>query len=134
MISKLSLPSVKLWLFCFSLLALYAIAHCEWGTNQQARYELARAIVLKGKFAIDERYTHTLDWSKYGEHYYSNKAPGSSFLVVPPLWAAVQIERWLGKNPENLDEFHNRIADIFGSGIPGVILAFLLLFYLEGFK
>lgn len=54
--------------------------------NELPRAYLTQAIVEEGTFAIDtgvERWGTTADVSPAGDHLYSNKAPGSSFLAVP---------------------------------------------------
>ncbi len=54
--------------------------------NELPRVYLTWAMVEEGRFAIDtgvERWGTTVDVSPVGDHQYSNKAPGSSFLAVP---------------------------------------------------
>lgn len=58
-------------------------------TNSASRVYLTMAIVDYGKFQIDEclaLYGDTLDKAVYGGHYYTDKAPGTSFLFVPVAW------------------------------------------------
>jgi len=51
--------------------------------NQTSRFDLVRAIVEDGSFRIDPYHENTGDKSFAGGHYYSDKAPGASFLAVP---------------------------------------------------
>jgi len=60
--------------------------------NELPRVYLVKAIVDDHTFAIDRGVRElgpTSDLAKYGEHYYQNKAPGSSLLAVP-FYAAVK--------------------------------------------
>ena len=82
--------------YCYFLLFLlffvsYAYFFQGGGWNQNARISLTRAIIHHGSFTIDYfredseemDFVNTGDWAFYGGHYYSNKAPGLSFLAVP---------------------------------------------------
>ncbi|HEY4690062.1 MAG TPA: hypothetical protein VIK33_12175 [Anaerolineae bacterium] len=53
----------------------------DWGVN--SKMDLTLAIVDEGTFAIDHYYQNTGDYAVYKGHYYSDKAPGASFLAVP---------------------------------------------------
>lgn len=53
----------------------------EW--NQNSRMDLTLALVEKGTFAIDDYYENTGDYAVYGDHIYTDKAPGTSLLGVP---------------------------------------------------
>ncbi len=119
------------WIFLSMLFATYVVASTTWGVNQASRYELTRSIVLDGKFNIDGREHVTLDWSRYDGHYYSNKAPGSSFLAVVPFFAAVQLEKTLGFDPRTLDELNQKVVDAFASALPTVVMVAFLILYLE---
>jgi hypothetical protein len=71
-----------------ALLYLYAFPYFPdiRSANELPRVYLTRAMVEEGTFAIDtgvERWGTTVDVSPSGDHFYSNKAPGSSFLAVP---------------------------------------------------
>jgi hypothetical protein len=54
--------------------------------NELPRVFLTQAMVDHGTFAIDHGgalVRNTADVSQWGDHYYSNKAPGSSMLAIP---------------------------------------------------
>src|SRR5262245_62035968 len=53
-----------------------------WSTN--SRFDLTRAIVERGTVAIDAFHENTGDKSERDGHYYCDKAPGLSWLAVPP--------------------------------------------------
>lgn len=63
------------------------------GWNQNANFDLTRAIVERGTLAIDAYRSNTYDVSFHGGHTYANKAPGLSLLAVPPYAALYAIER-----------------------------------------
>src|SRR5262249_39020906 len=72
------------------------------------------------------------DWSKRDGHYYTNKAPGSSLVILPFYAAFVAVEKAMGLDPlENGLELKNESrADLFGTALPSVLLSFFLLRYL----
>ncbi|MFA9401878.1 MAG: hypothetical protein ACERKY_02305 [Anaerolineales bacterium] len=57
--------------------------------NQNSRIDMVMAIVDDGTFMIDQYVENTVDYAKVGDHYYSDKAPGVSFLGVP-LYAGLK--------------------------------------------
>jgi hypothetical protein len=81
------------------------------GWNQNANFDLTRAIVERHTFAIDAYADNTFDVSPFRGHIYANKAPGLSLLgciVYAPLyaiervsgvdvndWPAVTLNQWL---------------------------------------
>ncbi|MGQ9894992.1 MAG: hypothetical protein ACUVSY_14420 [Roseiflexus sp.] len=72
------------------LLACYAYFPPRWADwNQNSRLNLTLAIVDDRSFQIDRLVANTGDYAKYNGHYYSDKAPGTSFLAVP-VYAAIR--------------------------------------------
>lgn len=65
------------FLFIFSLFSYWT------GWMEYSSLDLTRAVVDEGRFEIDSYYNNTGDRSFYEGHYYSNKAPGLSFLSTP---------------------------------------------------
>jgi len=66
------------------LLFSYAYFFPRWADwNMNSRFDLVLAIVDKGTLAIDDYYQNTGDYASYKGHFYSDKAPGVSFLGVP---------------------------------------------------
>jgi len=65
-------------LLCY---AYYLPRRVDW--NQNGRLDQVLAIVDQGTFVIDAYVGNTGDYAHFGEHYYSDKAPGVSFLGVP---------------------------------------------------
>jgi hypothetical protein len=74
----------KEWLLFAILLICYAYFFPRWASwSQNSRLDLVMAIVDRGTLAIDEYYQNTGDYAYYNGHYYSDKAPGLSFVAIP---------------------------------------------------
>jgi hypothetical protein len=72
-------------LLCFT----YFFPH--WADpNQNSRLDMVVAVVEDGTFQIDKYVHNTVDYAKVGEHYYSDKAPGTAFLGIP-LYAGLKV-------------------------------------------
>jgi len=54
--------------------------------NTASRYALLSAIVDHDTLNIDASHNDTIDRAEFNGHYYSNKAPGASFLGIPVYW------------------------------------------------
>jgi hypothetical protein len=66
------------------LLICYGFFFPRWASwSQNSRLDLVLAIVDEGQLSIDSYYENTGDYAYYRGHYYSDKAPGQSFLSVP---------------------------------------------------
>lgn len=74
--------------------ATYAYFYQAGGWNQNSRFDLVRAMVEEGRASIDSYHRNTGDKACRGpdgrcvkagpeDHYYSDKAPGASWLAVP---------------------------------------------------
>src|ERR1051326_9594186 len=71
------------WLFLLTFFAAaYFYAGAGW--NQNATFDLTRAIVERHTFAIDAYAGNTGDVSYARGHVYANKAPALSFLAAIP--------------------------------------------------
>jgi len=83
MVQGIEMKGKTLWVFLV-LLAVYACFFPRWAEwNQNSRMDLTMAIVEQGTFAIDDYYENTGDYAVYGDHVYTDKAPGTSFVAVP---------------------------------------------------
>ena len=71
------------WLFLLSFI-VSAYFHSGGGWNQNAQFDLTRAIVERHTFAIDAYASNTGDRSFANGHVYANKAPALSFLAAIP--------------------------------------------------
>jgi hypothetical protein len=73
------------------LLVCYAYTFPRWADpNQNSRLDMVIAVVEDGTFQIDKYVDNTVDYAKVGEHYYSDKAPGTAFLGIP-LYAGLKL-------------------------------------------
>lgn len=83
-----------------------------WGWNQTARYDAVWAFVEPGPnqgtvriddFLVDpEEGVNTGDWARnpeHSEHYYANKAPGTTLLGIPAYAVLYHGERLVGIDP-----------------------------------
>ncbi|MFB6088198.1 MAG: hypothetical protein ABEK36_00285, partial [Candidatus Aenigmatarchaeota archaeon] len=74
---------LKIFLTFFLIFILFA----HWvGWNETSRLDLTRSIVNQNSLNIDNYKDNTGDRSVYNNHYYSDKAPGSSILNTLFLW------------------------------------------------
>lgn len=72
------------------LLISYAYFFPRWADpNQNSRLDMVVAVVEDGTFAIDPYVANTVDYARVGEHYYSDKPPGTAFLGIP-VYAALK--------------------------------------------
>ena len=71
------------------------------GWNQNSRFDLLRAIVERHTLQIDAYQENTGDKAHFQGHYYSDKAPGQTFLAVPFAIVARPAMRAIGVAPES---------------------------------
>lgn len=76
----------ELIIFAMLFLAGAAFYHPIEYDNTKSRYLLISAVVDYGTLNIDIYQAQTIDKSEWNGHYYSNKAPGASFLGIPVHW------------------------------------------------
>lgn len=78
-VTTISIPG----LLAAGVLLSFAYFYQAGGWNQNSRYDLTRAIVERGTVRIDAYHQNTGDKARLDEHFYSDKAPGQSFLAIP---------------------------------------------------
>jgi hypothetical protein len=83
------------WLFAVTFVT-YAWFFGGGGWNQNANFDLTRALVEDRSFQIDRFRANTGDLSFHAGHYYANKAPGLSFVAAIPYGVAYSTERLIG--------------------------------------
>ncbi|MFN2441600.1 MAG: hypothetical protein ABR517_02845, partial [Thermoanaerobaculia bacterium] len=101
------------------------------GWNQDAHFDLTRALVERGTLHIDGYEANTGDVSTGRDgHVYINKAPGVSFLAAIP-YAFVRGGEALFRMPltEELSSTNIRIVTAITCGIPGAAIGSLLFLY-----
>jgi hypothetical protein len=111
--------------------AYYIIDYVNSGNpNEETRVFLTRAIVDDHTLTLDNQFVlrgTTIDRASFEGHYYSDKAPGTSFLAVPVELVLKAIEGG------NVPIRHSRIAfRIFLLLIPTFFLCFYLWKFLDG--
>jgi hypothetical protein len=120
------------WLVAIAVVYLYAFPYFPriHSANELPRVYLVKAIVDDGTFAIDsgvKRWGSTADVSPSNHHMYSNKAPGSSLLVVP-VYAAVS---WIAGPPSLATSMW--LCRVVAGVIPALLFLWLLWGFLERF-
>ncbi len=80
------------WLFLITFVS-YGYFFAGGGWNQNATFDLTRAIVERHTFAIDAYAANTGDVSFAGGHVYANKAPALSWLAAIPYAPLYALER-----------------------------------------
>jgi hypothetical protein len=74
----------RAWFVFLTLLVVYGYFFPRWAEwNQNSRFDLVLAVVDKGTLKIDDYRQNTGDYAAFENHYYSDKAPGTSFLGIP---------------------------------------------------
>ncbi len=116
-------------LFALALVS-YAYFYQAGGWNQNTRFAMVRAVVEDGSARIDRFHRATGDKSKRGDHYYSDKAPGSSWLGVPAYAAA---RAAMGEEPSGRRaDAAAYVVTVWAVGFPSA-LAVAALYGLLGF-
>jgi hypothetical protein len=120
------------WLVAIAAAYLYVFPYYPklQSANELPRVYLVKAIVDDHTFAIDQgvaTWGETADLSRYGGHFYQNKAPGAS-LVAVPVYAAVS---WIAGPPSLATTMW--LCRIVTSVIPSLLLLWLLWGYLAKF-
>lgn len=86
-------------LFFFVLIVQLPFLGDLVGANTATRFALVEAIVDHHTTRIDLRQELTLDKSFVDGHFYSDKAPGMSFLAIVPYWAISRLFDAVGLSP-----------------------------------
>lgn len=115
--------------FFFVVLTVYSFFVQYPNVNQNSRFNLVRAIVEEGTLTIDRYHENTVDKSYWQGHWYTDKAPGLSFISLPAyaaLRAMQPVDRpdvWLG--------YPIYVLNSFAVAWPTALLALLLLRWLR---
>jgi len=111
------------------MLGTYAYFYQGGGWNANSRFALVRSLVERGRLDINRYRQSTGDLAKRGESYYCDKAPGASFLGVPP-YAALYALSGEERPGQRFLAAALYAVTLFGVGIPsalGVAMLFRLL-------
>ena len=115
------------------LLFSYAYFYQAGGWNQNSRFALVRAILERHTLRIDAYSLHTGDKALWRGHYYSDKPPGTSLMVLPAVALARALSRLAGVDPESFPgiAWTSYVATVMSAGvftaIAGLLVFFLLL-------
>lgn len=123
-------------LFIFLMLLMcYCYFLPRWADwNQNSRLNLVLAIVDDGTLHIDKYYQNTGDYAVFNGHYYSDKAPGASFLAVPvylavkPILRAAPVQNMMDRLAQG-DAFSATLKED-GSGLLVDKIYFAIVLYL----
>ena len=94
--------------------------------NEFSRFYLTQALIDRQTFVIDESIAarDTQDKSYYQGHYYTDKAPGASFLAAPAYLAVRLLETYTGFAPGEKTVLY--IVRLVSVSIPSALFLFLL--------
>lgn len=81
-------PALGLFVLLLIAFAYFFPRWADW--NENSHFALVQAIVDEHTFIIDDYYQSTGDYAIYGQHRYTDKAPGLSFLAAP-VYAAFRL-------------------------------------------
>jgi hypothetical protein len=114
--------------------ASYAYFYEGGGWNQNTRFDLVRAIVEHHTLQIDSYQENTGDKARMGEHYYTDKAPGTSLTAVPAVALLRTVLRALGadvEKPTTLVALYY-VATLAASAVPAALASVCV--YLIGLR
>jgi hypothetical protein len=122
------------------LLAVLVAVSCQYfftggGQNQATRFDLVRAIVESHTLTIDAYQENTRDKAQYGDHYYCDKAPGTSLAAVPFVAAVRWAASLAGVNPRDALAVEGRVATLVCATLPtaaATVAIYLLAMRLGG--
>ena len=107
--------------------ATYAYFFAGGGWNQNAQFDLTRAMVERHTFVIDAYATNSGDVSIAGGHVYVNKAPGLSWLAAIPYAALYLLKTSrLDVNSALVLTFNAYICTVICVALPGALVPAML--------
>jgi hypothetical protein len=119
------------WLVAIVVAYFYVVPYFpRVGANELPRIYLVKSIVEDHTFTIEQnvaRYGWTPDRAEWNHHSYSNKAPGSSFLVAPVYAAVHAVAGDLGMPAVTW------LSRVVSGVIPSLLFLWLLWGFLERF-
>jgi len=118
------------WLFLLTF-AVYAYFFAGGGWNQNATFDLTRAIVERHTFAIDAYAGNTGDVSFGRGHVYANKAPALAWLAAIPYAPLYALEKSRGADPGNaqLLTINAYLCSLVCVALPGACIPAMLFLY-----
>ncbi len=136
-VASLNDRRVAEWLFLITLVT-YGYFFAGGGWNQNATFDLTRAIVEQHTFAIDAFASNTGDVSFARGHVYANKAPGLAWLAAIPYAPLHAFEKARGANTSDaqLLAINAYVCSLICVALPGALIPAMLFLYARrrGFK
>lgn len=135
--TKKNNAEVKIGIILFFILIIsYAYFQQSYGNwNVIPRISLSLSLIEDGTVTINKFQEYTGDKAKYKGNYYSDKAPGLSFTVLPLLAVSKTLLKLYGKNPHwNNGKLNQEfglivyLCTVFTSGLFTAIAALLIYF------
>ena len=117
-------------ILALTLLLCYGFFRQVPAWNENSRYDLVRALVDDGTTRIDPYHQNTGDKALYNGHYYSDKAPGTSFLGVP-IYLLLKLAAGIAGSGTPDPERAIEALTFAVSAVPTVLLVLLLLRFLR---
>jgi hypothetical protein len=111
--------------------ATYAYFFAGGGWNQNATFDLTRAIVERHTFAIDAYAGNTGDVSFNAGHVYANKAPALAWIAAIPYAPLYALEHASGADPGNaqLLTINAYLCSLVCVALPGALIPAMLFLY-----
>jgi hypothetical protein len=111
--------------------AAYAYFFAGGGWNQNATFDLTRAIVERHTFAIDAYAGNTGDVSFANGHVYANKAPALAWIAAIPYAPLYALENARGADPGNVQllTINVYLCSLLCVALPGALIPSMLFLY-----
>jgi tetratricopeptide (TPR) repeat protein len=117
----------------FTALVCYGYFFSKYSDpNENSRLNLVYSIAEDGTFRIDRYHENTIDKAYFLGHYYSDKAPGSSFLAVP-VYAFIRLFSGIFSNSIST-QTSKYLIRLFVVSMPSALLAVLIYQFLGYFN
>ncbi|HEY7289022.1 MAG TPA: hypothetical protein VH583_04225 [Vicinamibacterales bacterium] len=122
------------WVLVIVLFGSYAYFYQAGGWNQNSRFAMVRAVLERHTLQIDAYQLHTGDKALFEGHYYSDKPPGTSLMVIPPVAVARIISEAVGVDPGSFQgiAWTSYVAAVTSAGLFTVLAAWLV--YMLGLR
>jgi hypothetical protein len=107
------------------VLGVYAYFYQAGGWNQNARFDLVRAIVEQGTLRIDAYEGNTGDKAERDGHFYSDKAPGVSLMAVP-VYAVVHALAGQLRETDRFQAWASYLCTLWAVSLPSAVAVVML--------
>jgi hypothetical protein len=112
------------------VLGAYVYFYQAGGWNQNARFDLVRAIVEQGTLSIDPYAENTGDKAERDGHFYSDKAPGVSLMAVP-MYAVLNAAAGDLRETDRFQGWASYLCTLWAVSLPSAV-AVVMLYLLCG--